>query len=318
MKRIIFALLCVIMVLSLSACSEKKQANYEGSVSGSAYNFCAFITEEGKIEIFGVVKVDYKEEVQAIEDAVFINVPEFGENGTAIIKKDKSTFMFPKEDMYEGYKIPLDDLKLVYSTNYYTSAITNKGKVVTGIPDKDRKKEIEEEWEDIVKLAGAGDVLIGIKKDKTVLVSGDDNLKAELSEKKDIVDIIKTDGAWLVLKGDGSIEIIFLPNADENAKKNLKHLSKWKDMVQIGARGHLVGGLKSDGTVLIGGSALSSFKSNDNKDKIVQAWEGIDTIFVGGSYIIGVKEDGTVVAEGYSNGEQIAKQAKNLKVMKSS
>lgn len=338
MKRIIF-LLCVVMIFGMTACGgsdvgdgnsgtadgsgEKAEfGSYLGSVSGVTLGNCLFITDDGKVVITGEnIDADLKNGIEAIEDAVYVFTPRKIIDGTYIVKKDNTVFTYPAADKLRlSHKnMPLDDVKKPFSTIYYAAAITSEGKVVTSFIKEDRAKEVAT-WENIVKLAGEDDALIGITKDKKALVSGEnlDELKTKLSEIGGVVDVCEYYKGWLILKDDGKIDSIISAEFETLLSDPLTSMKQWEDIVQLATGGDLVAALKSDGTVVLDPFSLLVFKTYGNKDKKIAEWEGINTIFSGGNYLVGVKNDGTVVAEGYDSGEKVAEQAAGLKLRKSS
>jgi len=110
-------------------------------------------------------------------------------------------------------------------------------------------------WTDIVAIS-AGDYLIGLKEDGTVLSTG---YALGLSNWTDII-AISTDygGCILGLKSDGTVVA-----TGQDVFGKLK-VSDWKDIVAIGIGNYFSIGLKSDGTmVLVGDCSYSGAKTPD-------------------------------------------------------
>lgn len=76
-----------------------------------------------------------------------------------------------------------------------------------------------------------------------------------------------------------------------------KEVENWSDIVSISVCGHLVIGLKNDGTVIHAGT-ISNQEINTNN------WNNIISISAGQQYIVGLKSDGTLVSQGHNGDHQ--------------
>lgn len=109
------------------------------------------------------------------------------------------------------------------------------------------------DWRDIVAIASSCYHTIGLKKDGTmVAVGSNDRYINDIFRWKDIVaiDVYDSliDGCVLGVRSDGSVKI---------AQNQFSHLdvSDWEDIVEVSLNSNAIG-LKSDGTVVVEGSAL--------------------------------------------------------------
>lgn len=110
------------------------------------------------------------------------------------------------------------------------------------------------DWRDIVAIASSCYHTIGLKKDGTmVAVGSNDRYINDIFRWKDIVaiDVYDSliDGCILGVRSDGSVRI---------AQNQYSHLdvSDWEDIVEVSLDSNAIG-LKSEGTVVVEGSALS-------------------------------------------------------------
>lgn len=102
------------------------------------------------------------------------------------------------------------------------------------------------------------------------------------------------------LYGDGHVYF-----SGENT--NLKNeLDNWSEIMSISVCGHLVVGLKNDGTVIYAGKIPNSDYRIDTS-----TWEDIISISAGQQYIVGLRSNGSVVAQGHNGDHQIDIEAWN-------
>lgn len=148
-----------------------------------------------------------------------------------------------------------------YKTNNYILAIQN----FTELNDyKDSKEHLQECRVELARLQQANTISAGIRYSTGIVSEGK----------------IKYSGDYELLE---------------------EELSAWKDIISISLNGHLVIGLKQDGTVVVAG------KIPDYPDYYIDThtWKDIIAISSGQQYIVGLESDGTLVAQGHNGDEQL-------------
>ncbi|GCD13205.1 Ig-like domain-containing protein [Clostridium tagluense] len=152
------------------------------------------------------------------------------------------------------------------------------------------------QWKDIVAISTGGNSTVGLKKDGTVVATGDNSEgQCNVSDWTDIVQVQTSYDNTVGLKKDGTV--VF---AGSNSYGQC-NVSDWTDIVQVANAGHYTIGLKRDGTVIGTGKKDLQFGTFS-----IGNWKNIVQISSDGEYIVGLKENGTVVGTGknaYSYGQ---------------
>jgi len=145
-----------------------------------------------------------------------------------------------------------------------------------------------EDWTDIADIYASSDCTIGLKKDGTVVATGDNSYgQYNVGDWTDITNIYVSYDFTIGLRKDGTVV------ATGNNKYGQCNTENWKDVVAISASEICTIGLKSDGTVVGAGYY----------NKEIENWKDIVAIDCSDAQIIGLKKDGTVVTTG-NNGHE--------------
>ena len=173
--------------------------------------------------------------------------------------------------------------------------LQRSGTVIPHTKDTSVNREIQD-WKDIVDIQGGNyykPIYIGLKKNGTVVVAGDDNihkLSYSLSDWRDITEIAFSAGCIMGIRKDGSVV------SAGSHSGYLWRFIDWQDMRHITYGVDHVVGLRTDGTVAATGGYFSG-QCN------VERWRAIVSISCGDYHTVGLKKDGTVVATGkYGDG----------------
>ncbi|MED9970958.1 MAG: protein kinase [Ruminococcus sp.] len=143
-------------------------------------------------------------------------------------------------------------------------------------------------WRDITEIASSNSHTLGLKKDGTVIATGDKEYgKCEVGEWKEITAISAGYRHSVGLKNDGTAVAV-----GDNSKGQCD-VESWTDLVAIAAGTWHTVGLKKNGTVVAVGR-------NDSSQCNVESWTDITAIAAGVGHTVGLKKDGTVVAIGYN------------------
>ncbi len=162
---------------------------------------------------------------------------------------------------------------------YYLAGLKEDGTVITKIKSEDyRINEVFDtsDWKDIVAIS-AGQSLVGLKKDGTVVVTGCmSTVKEKLSKWQDIIAVSSCGKVILGLKRNGTvISATYTPNGP-NAVKN------WTNIVAIKSGIEYSIGLKSDGSMIITTEYGTGKKKNPNvsamKDLYVPSFHYLSTV----------------------------------------
>ncbi len=158
------------------------------------------------------------------------------------------------------------------------------------------------DWKDITAVVASSDNTIGLKKDGTVVATGDGWLSDEVSKWKDISVIASSErGDAAGIKKDGTV---ITTNEELN-------VSGWKDIVDISMGDNSIVGLKKDGTIVYSVGGVDSVWEEylKNLTKFVSEWKDIVDIEItnGVSYtfpnIIAVRKDGTIATAIFNDKE---------------
>lgn len=228
-----------------------------------------------------------------------INSPVYGladlvkVSGDVGLKKDGSLAL----DCYKEkswYDCDLSDLNgndfVDVTWSHLTFALKKDGTVAKGGYVQYLDKYDVSDWKHITAIYADMDYIIGLKKNGTVVVAGENkDFHHDFSKWRDIIAIANFTRCTVGLKEDGTV-VCSLP-------KDEVDVSKFKNIVAVAAGGTLEGsfvaGLKADGTVIVEGEGVSSEKMKKRFD--VSEWTDIVAIKAGGNELMGLKSDGSVV-----------------------
>ena len=155
----------------------------------------------------------------------------------------------------------------------YVAGITKDGRVLCPYFDLST-------WTDVVQVDCASGMIVGLRKDGTVLYA-DDNGSKVMAGWTDVVQVACQSDV-LALRSNGTVLT--------NNPKYSADLAAWKDIVQIDNYWYLYAGLKADGSVVLAGEFDLSNSGPDTN-----LWQNIKDIKVTGSSLIGLRADGTVL-----------------------
>ena len=148
------------------------------------------------------------------------------------------------------------------------------------LSEKETKKEIDS------LVACGDDYSIGLKKDGTVVATGDNGeSQCEVEIWRDIVAVACGGYHSIGLKKDGTVMA-----TGEHVYGQCK-VETWRDVVAVACGNAHSIGLKKDGTVVATGY-------NYNSECEVETWRDIAAVACGRKHSIGLKKSGTVVATG--------------------
>ncbi len=183
-------------------------------------------------------------------------------------------------------------------------------------------------WADLVHVSDNYSSFLGVKSDGTCVVSGtmNSNYSVAIAALTDVVtaDLHYSDTATFV-KSDGTCVTV-----GDDSYNVAADAATWTDIIQVAGGHRFALGLKSDGTVVKGGTYTDNVTSdmvsgwtdivaidvnqviaaavksdgtcvtaNTTVDIDVSAWTDIVDIKCGPNFVIGLKSDGTVVHSGY-------------------
>lgn len=158
--------------------------------------------------------------------------------------------------------------------------------------EEEQRKKLEERRRRCVlaqnMISVGTDFAVGLKADGTVMISGKDADRYDVSEWTDIVAVGAGRCHIVGLRSNGTMVVVG-SNGFEQC-----NVSDWTDIAAISAGHYHTVGLKSDGTVIAVGS-------NSDGECEVAEWTDIVEVSAGYSHTVGLRSDGTVVAVG-SNG----------------
>lgn len=228
------------------------------------------------------------------------------------------------------------NIKKVAAGETYIACLKNNGTVVLcGLLGIGNSMLDTSGWTDVTDISVSRSAVFGVRKDGTVLVSGDGY--DEVSSWSDIMHIEAINGLAAGLKKDGTIittgkkaenykfedwtNVTKLVSGkcssmgDQNyvllagLKKNgtvlvtkayngyLDRTKQWRDVIDLAAGHDFLSGVRLDGTVMVEAQTSGGYES-------AYSWRGIVKTAAGASHTVGLREDGTVVAVGAnSNGQ---------------
>ncbi|MGN1417989.1 MAG: RCC1 domain-containing protein [Acutalibacteraceae bacterium] len=202
---------------------------------------------------------------------------------------------FAKDYLDDGVRIPncyvdqcevydWKDIVMVSAGSSHTVAVKKDGTVVATGNDIDPRCEVGG-WNNIVSVAAGSSHTIGLRKDGTVVATGENNKgECDVSDWNNIVDIAASADISIGIKADGSVVA-----AGYSVNDWRKDILSWKDIVYISTELTRTVGLRADGTVLV----ADKFKNGNEFDCI--QWRDIVYVAQGCDSIIGIKKDGTVL-----------------------
>lgn len=149
-------------------------------------------------------------------------------------------------------------------------------------------------WSQLEAIACGDYHTLGLKDDGTVVstqhIADSKYNKGQYNVNRwsDIVAIAAGAKHSLGLKSDGTVV-----SCGDNSEGQC-NVDRWTDIVQISANSDYSAGLKSDGTVLVTGDSFLSSEID------VSDWTDIVSISIGYAHVVGLKSDGSVVASGHN------------------
>lgn len=179
----------------------------------------------------------------------------------------------------------------------HTAALLENGRVLATGSNKNGQCNTSD-WEDISSVYAALDCTFALKKDGTVLSAGAARYGCDISEWREIEELIVSEGTvsatWnggVTLAGRKKDGTVLTTGFNANPKHGTKcwHTEDWKDIVSVSSHGEHLLGLKKDRTVVAAGP-------NDKGQCNVSEWQDIIGIYGGyGSVSAGIRSDGHVV-----------------------
>ncbi|MHB1484822.1 MAG: hypothetical protein ACYCYI_09185 [Saccharofermentanales bacterium] len=146
-------------------------------------------------------------------------------------------------------------------------------------------------------INNSNNVLIGLKTDGTVVVSGDYPIdQYDVSSWRGIKDVYTNGSRAIGLTVDGTVVMTYggLYNTTED---EFKEVLEWENIKELAVNGNHMIGLKDDGTVV-------SVGDNEYGQCNVSSWENIVMIATGSYNTIGLLKDGTAIAVGKNDSGQ--------------
>lgn len=167
-------------------------------------------------------------------------------------------------------------------------------------------------WNDIVSISTCGEIVIGLKRDGTVVTTTKQEIEqydscVETNDWEDIIAVSAGDQYVVGLKSDGHVVAESMLEPDGYGETNV---SDWENIIAIDTAWQLTAGLDREGNVHISGycadqlqAEIEDSKSAKDKNK---RWADIVSISIGGSgvrfrgkgHIVGLTKNGHVVAVG--------------------
>lgn len=182
----------------------------------------------------------------------------------------------------------------------YSMGITQDGKVLTAGANENHRCDVTS-WENIVSIAGMGNLTIGLLNDGTVKVAGQlyENKQVDVSNWENIVSIAAGEQYVIGLKEDGTVI------GDGHDGDGQIDVEKWNNVISIDTGWRFTVALTEEGDLLFAGyenGQKKQFLSNKSQ------WKDVVSIAAGGGgkgekckgkgHTVGLKSDGTVVAIG--------------------
>lgn len=144
-------------------------------------------------------------------------------------------------------------------------------------------------WRDIRAVACGQYYTMGLKKDGTVVVTGDNDVaraKGGISLWRDIVSVAGGDRHAVGLKKDGTVEAVGWNGLGQG------EVSDWTDIISVACGPNHTAGLKRDGTVVAVGQ-------NECGQCNVSDWKNVITIIARENCTVGICSNGSVVRTDY-------------------
>ena len=187
----------------------------------------------------------------------------------------------------------------------YTVGLKKDGTVVmTGEHDLYDGQCNVDDWTDILSVSTGGNHTAGVKKDGTVLADGR-NIEGQCNV-ADWTDIVSVSAGNFHTVGLKKDGTVVAVGENEYGECDI---DDWTDIVSVFATCRNTVGLKKDGTVVAVGS-----KEYGECD--VDEWTDIVSVSAGLWHTVGLKEDGTAVATGYNSyGECDVKMFRNPRMV---
>ena len=168
---------------------------------------------------------------------------------------------------------------------YDSTIIIQPDNSVFSIGNSTHGKNNTEQWRNVIAVAASKYHTVGLKSDGTVVAAGSDKESkgaCQITSWKNITAIAAGLYNTFGLSRDGTVIIAGSDSYEEKVRK-------WRDIVAISYRRHLVG-LKADGTLVAVGFNL--------EEKQISSLRDIVAISVGENFVAALKADGTVVVAG--------------------
>ena len=288
----LLVVLVILLIAFLIATQEEHYYNPYGSTGYDNYDIPYEYEDDYEEEIV----VDYEQEYQLALDL-------------SKSKKRKETFVaFSKLGDYKDSKEKAEELYKKYVTKprkntiafvdgYLTVAetdffvgIKSNGKIATAGEVPAEFSEIYK-WNGIISVEGGDGIVVGLRKDGTVVCAHVYHDDVDVSKWKNIVAISVGEDHVVGLRKDGTVVSSGYDFYGETK------LDDWKDIVNIAAGDGITVGVKRDGTIVSKGSnimqAAGRYDFESRKD-----WYGIIDVIFGYNQTFGIRADGTIVVIG--------------------
>lgn len=160
------------------------------------------------------------------------------------------------------------------------------------------------DWNDITQISAGESHIVALKKDGTVLATGNrDEKQCSVKSWSNITAIDAGGNCTVGVKKNGTV-VATGANDFEQCE-----VGDWSNIISVAAGGNHTVGLRDDGTVVAAGNNLDGQCD-------VKNWKNIEAVAAGDFHTVGLKSDGTVVAIGDNkNGECNVKDWKDIKAV---
>ena len=132
--------------------------------------------------------------------------------------------------------------------------------------------------------------MLGLRKDGTVLASGNDFVEWEVENWHDIVQVSAGDKYVLGVRSDGTVAY-----ADIGYDEYAVDVSGWTDIVQVSAGPYHAAGLRRDGTVVVAECAAYWEFFHDVECLDMSGWTDIKQVCAGNALTVALRADGWVL-----------------------
>ena len=265
MKKTVTLLIAMIMLFSLTACSEK-----EVPVAETQTPETVGVTEPAEV---GFVDVS----------ASWTHVAALRSDGTVAVVIEEG------RDKGQGDTASWTDIVAVSTGYSHTVGLRSDGTCVAVGLNEDGQCEVSE-WRDIVAISAGDYFTVGLKADGTVVATGNnDKRQCETSELKNIVEIAATAYSLQCIDDEGNWLIIGGGRRHGSNGQNL-------GVVSLGASDFHSVGLKADGTAFF-------ISRNDHTlgHPDISEWNDLSQVSAGIAHVMGLRTDGTVYVAGRNN-----------------